>query len=485
MKSIWGNWQCRNHYCVMSLQDEVLGIRLYEKKQNRISLLESNSCKIESNDSGAISQLNDWRQQYKLRFTKTEFLLPLDKVRRTFVKLPENFEGDHDDWLHHKVLNSLPPGMQEKDIIWGYRFYRNKELPDAALITMVHTNLIEKWQRIITAANLRMGQFAGDCFSCIDTLDTVNPDFFTGKVGVIVIAHKSLMMMLFNDADLSDYLEISHSDVDINGSAEKLTELIGSWSLSKICLIDLNSGLSQDALDELGKRLQDNITELKCEVLSDSIPLGIVVGCKSSILETSDLRTDRFQFEMGEAEEKDNTLFISAGVFAVLAILFIMIFVFRMLVVSEQDDWQTQVGQMETRITQIEKLKQKQNSLLKELDSRKVMLGKRSRVAKDLFEISRTLPKDVWLRELRLGRFDDDAFEREGQENEKDNITIQGLSLSETRIGRFLSNLEQSNHFKESTLQFIQNIPREQVYKKTKLRRVPLSKFEIEVGRPQ
>lgn len=485
MKAIWRYWQCRNHHCVMSLQNEMLSIQIYKKKQNRISLMESDSFKIESDDSTVTTQLTDLQQKAALRFIKTEFILPLDKVRRTFVKFPENFEGIHDDWLHHKVMNSLPPGMQEKDIVWGYRLHRNQKLPDAALITIVHTNLIEKWQKTFAAANLRMGQFTGDCFSCIDTLDTVNPDFFTGKVGVVVITHKSLMMMLFNDADLADYLEISHSDVDINGSAEKLTELIGSWSLSKICLTDLNSGLSQDALDELGKRLQDNVTELKSEVSSDSIPLGIVIGDEMSLMETSDLRTGEFQFEMEEAEEKKNALFIGAGVIAVLAILFIATFSFRILAVSEHDDWQTQVGQMETRITQIEKLKQKQNSLIKELDSRKVMLGKRSQVAKDLFEVSRALPEDVWLRELRLGRFDDDFFEDGKVASEIDNILIQGLSLSETRIGRFLSNLEQSNYFEESILQFIQNIPREQVYKKTKLRRVPVSKFEIEVGRPQ
>ncbi|MEJ2627456.1 MAG: PilN domain-containing protein, partial [bacterium] len=129
-------------------------------------------------------------------------------------------------------------------------------------------------------------------------------------------------------------------------------------------------------------------------------------------------------------------------------------------------------------IAVVEEAEREQQKLQKIYYHIQQLSNKRSNFSELLYEISKSTPKLVWLYELTAEP--DQSDEGKAENIKVTTIIIRGLSYNETKTAEFLQNLENLQLLHKVRLSATRRLSAQEVWKRTKLRRIPLIQFTMQ-----
>ena len=129
------------------------------------------------------------------------------------------------------------------------------------------------------------------------------------------------------------------------------------------------------------------------------------------------------------------------------------------------------------QIFSIENMKKEQGKLEQAFIDMQALVMKRSCHARLMERLGGALPRGVWLRGFSIGG------NRVSNENKKKTTQslalISGWALEEVRVADFLSQLERFADFDEVRLMSTNRVSAEEVWKRSRLKKIPLIEFTI------
>ncbi len=175
-------------------------------------------------------------------------------------------------------------------------------------------------------------------------------------------------------------------------------------------------------------------------------------------------------------KKKSQKIIIGAGSLLLLIIFFLQGYTFFLSrKLSELQEQRMLLGKS---IAVVEEAEREQQKLQKIYYHIQQLSNKRSNFSELLYEISKSTPKLVWLYELTA---EPDQSDEGKTENIKvTTIIIRGLSYNETKTAEFLQNLENLQLLHKVRLSATRRLSAQEVWKRTKLRRIPLIQFTMQ-----
>ncbi len=508
MKEYFQGWFYRKHIAVIAFHEN--SIRLIElKKQRRgikcIKVLEhSLKSGMSENGTPEFGLLKYLAAEFTLTRLKTIIHLPQYNLRHHFLKLPAGFNGNMEEWLNQNTAQFLPPGLPKNQIIYGYNHIRNAEDSGAVLLTIAKLDTIKKWTDVFIQLQLRIACVNGNYFpvqSCFAFLDDT---FFQENRAFLHFDTHAVFLLITKKGIPGYYKEFlrSHSQLKSQSHANDVKR-DGIEKESKYASIieELNQFKNEDTLHQIiitGEGVDQNCysdfkktakVKFGGELIQNLIPAGNAnryvhlfgLGIQSLYgqFETCDLRQDEYRQEMNEREQQIQTIHFAGYSGLILISIWLIVMATNFLVKFELGGWEKEVTQLDTKIKQIEELKNTGEELSSQLMLQNNLFKQRSQLANLLFDISRIMPEGVWLRTIRYGQTKD-------ADNAEDKIAeipiiIEGLALAQSGPTKLLSEMEELSYLEQVQLDLMQSIPAEVVLKKTKLRRIPLFKFQLSV----
>lgn len=194
-------------------------------------------------------------------------------------------------------------------------------------------------------------------------------------------------------------------------------------------------------------------------------------------LNTIDLLPESRQEELSKKREKNKAqkIIITAGAFLLMIVFFLQ--GYKFLLSDKLSALQQQKMALRESIAEVEKAEQEEQEFRQLYQHIQQLRYKKSNYSKLLYQISKNMPKSVWLYEFSTQPI---PSEEENSEMERvSSITIQGLTFNEGKTAEFLQNLENLNLLTRVRLTGTKRLSAKEVWRKTKLKRIPLIQFTI------
>lgn len=200
---------------------------------------------------------------------------------------------------------------------------------------------------------------------------------------------------------------------------------------------------------------------------------------KNKHFATYSMLPPEIQQQTAAVQAKQRTLKVILISGAVFLLLWFLVNIFGYFMNRKQVATQAALQQVNSRILAIENLKRENERLTRDLKQVQSILAKRSQTSQVFHEISRIMPENVWL------RFISSPLPRKGTSQtggDKSKLILTGLAFSEKDVTLLLRAFESSSLFDNIRLVQTEGLSEETVWQKTRIRRVGLVRFEVEVA---
>ena len=506
MKELIEAWRYRKHIAVLDIHEQF--IRLMELKKHRsgircIKALERSwESEKSPNEQPEFEILKYAATELNLSRLKVVIHLPQRTFRHHFLKLPLGYNGKVSDWLDENLAQYLPPGLAKNQVVCVYHGFLNSTDSDTVLLTIARRDVIAGWTEIFRKLNLRVVGLIGNEHSLLNGFAFSDRKHHEENRAFLHFDEACIVLIISQQGDVVQYSQyvLDHSEFTSQNNRtsdnigqnldrpwqdaikEKLYDYKKKNGLHRI-IVSGENGLQvcEPVFNEIAK------IESGGDLIHDFLPNGnsakyvllFGLGIQSFYpqFETNDLLPEDFKDEIRDKEEQIHSIHFAGILSLILICIWLILMGANFFVKRELLGWEQEMTKLENQIIQIEELKNAGKMLSSELKMRRNILNQRSHHAKTLFDISKIMPRDVWLRTQRYGQTE--LGEPDDHEIEDVPIILEGLALAESGPTQLLSEMENVPDFEHVQLELMQSIPAKVVFKKTKLRRAPLIKFKL------
>jgi len=412
-------------------------------------------------------------------------------VRHKLIKTPLLSYPETELWLQLHLAEYLPPGIRSSDVAFSFHIGQENHEQQHVLLSIVRKNDIQQRLELLQQAKLSPSAISSGCLDLLNTLALQSDDFFDKTVAIISQQSDKTTVIFCEQGLLADYQEIFIADNNLWG--EKIKHLLvhywqqeqGKPPVAKIFLTGtetekpaLRQCLEEIAAVEIIEPLSGIEKNGQSQLPPDfALATGLAVKGFYPLLNTIDLLPAAEKQQHVQIQEKRsalNVMFLAGGFFLVL---YLIISLWTRVVSSQLKTVDEQFSLLNAQIMAIEKLKQENRLLSEKILQVQGIVLKRSHHSERLYELSRMMPQQVWLRELSLGQNKKQATNSAVAGNEI--ISLAGLAFSAAQVAMFLKSLEDSPSFTNVKLERMVTISAAEVWEKSKLRNIPLVKFII------
>ncbi|MFO7889355.1 MAG: pilus assembly protein PilM [bacterium] len=277
--------------------------------------------------------------------------------------------------------------------------------------------------------------------------------------------------------------------MESSDSLEVISDIIKTWkeqrstTISKI--IFTGHGFKNKNLDKIIIRGAEKKIGYPLESCSEekidpgyAAASGLAVKGFFPQLNTIDLLPESRKMHLSKQREKKKSqrIIIAAGLLLLIIVFLLQGYTFFLS--RKLSELQQQKILLGKSITAVEEAERERHELQQIYYHIQQLSHKRSNFSELLYEISKCTPTLVWLYELIS---ESDQYDEEKTGNNKvKKIIIRGLSYNEGKTAEFLQNLENLHLLHKVRLSDTRRLSDQEVWKKTKIRKIPLIQFTMQ-----
>jgi Tfp pilus assembly PilM family ATPase/Tfp pilus assembly protein PilN len=449
-------------------------------------------------------------------------------VRHTMVKTPVLSFIDTEQWLQENIHHYLPPGVQQNEVTFSfYICAENGEQQNVLLVIAKNSEIIQRID-LLQNLGLKVESLGAGYSDVVNALLYYEDEFYQENVAIITINPEQTTIIICENGLVSCYQELlfelifenisaihssegllagntEHLETDRQTDLNTITQqwylevkqvLIDYWvkslnkqPISKIYFcgkskwfLVVSKYLETIAETEIAQPLKGILSNGKKLAAEYALPAGLALKGHYPLLNSINLLPAENKEKIALDKEKNRALriILAAGIIFLLLVIFGN--VSGLYVNNKLETSQENFQQLQSRIIALEKLESENLSLSQQIGLAKEILVNRSNYSLLLWEISRILPKKVWLREISVSKQSPDEKKMKAKfaNTNSTNFSLSGFTFTEQNIALVLKALENSKMFIDLKLIRTRLILAKQVYEKTKLKRVSLIRFTID-----
>jgi Tfp pilus assembly PilM family ATPase/Tfp pilus assembly protein PilN len=520
----------RESYLGLDIDSRVVKIVELEKCRKGMILKKWGSEPVPPQENGEALAESIKKLKHRMGLNGSRVITRMDGfgVRHTMVKTPVLSFTDTEQWLQENIHHYLPPGVQKNEV--NLSFHIGSENGDEQDVLLVIARKSEINQRIDLLQNLGLEvESLGAGYSdVVNALFCYGEEFCHKNVAVITINPEQTTIIICENGFVSCYQELFlelpldnnsaiQSPVDLPSADTEHLEtdrqtdlntimqhwyievkqvLIDYWvkslnkqPISKIYLcgkskwfLVVSKYLETIAETEIAQPLKGILSNGKKMAAEYALPAGLALKGHYPLLNSINLLPAENKEKNTFDKEKNRALrmILAAGIIFLLLVIFGN--VSGLYVNNKLETSQENFQQLQSRIIALEKLESENVSLSQQIGLAKDILVNRSNYSLLLWELSRILPKKVWLREITISKQspNEKKAKPEYSHTNSSHFSLSGFTFTEQNIASVLKSMENSKMFTDLKLIQTRMISANQVYEKTKLKRVSLIRFTID-----
>ena len=414
-------------------------------------------------------------------------------VRHTFLESPLLSSAELTQWVREQILKQLPVSVKSSQLVITYHILNQHEQGFRLLVGTCQRHVIEKRIRLIEEAGLKPIAIGLGSLDLILAFALQDRTFFNEAVLFVEADQDRNSLILTENGspvfyqNMESHLSGSRS---VHAVKQQVTEFLsayrqkGETKLQKIILVGMHAKEEmQDGLASLQSRVDLGVPLRdmgKQELPSEyAVASGLALKKYYPLLNTLDFLLKENKQAIHQENEKRfaQRLILGLG-FIVLAAMLILN-ITKAVLLDRLENSEAQLLALNEKILTVEQAKKDQKIMVNALSEMQKLVVRRSRYAELMDEVALILPKKVWLGELVC-----DPLQSVGNKKKQKSadVLISGWAFDEIRIADFLAGLEKSPFFKNARLLTTERLSANEVWKRSKMRKVPLIKFQIEAG---
>lgn len=512
-------WLRKLNSSAIGLEVDKDAIRVVQltRRFNRIHVKKHGEEKIGKSKAAKDSPASACRRLFSLLgLRKREVILHLDgpRVRHQVLELPL-FRPEEIHAAIRKTIGESAllagPAMQAQ-FLFSYHLYDQKSDKYAALVSYAHENVIVDRLQQVESAGLQPVMFGAGKID-VALAYALHEDYFQKNLLFVAMGVSYAAFVITQSGAPAFYMEKAlapqrdlashegaenrdnHPTEEQNGAEsgfaaevmQTCREVMLYWQQNTSQTIDkiLFCGNDKDTMSPdfdipvvAAKPLESATGTKRPLPAKFSLAAGLAMKKLFPELNTIDLLpAPRKAILRQQCEKRRSLRFILANGLLILSIL-LALRLMHSHYAGEQEFAATQYLQFATAISDLELLQKKQQKLQRALAGMQRLVHERSNHARLLQEISLLLPRGVWLSGLEVGLARTNQTEQPTIEVKK--IRLAGWALQEGAVAEFLGNVEESTLFASVHLKSTTRIPASEVWRRTKVRKVPLISFTFE-----
>lgn len=456
-----------------------------------------------SNDEAIAAAVQTLKQRMKLDSAPVVTTLNGPGVRHVMVKTPVLTVAETESWLVKNLSKYLPPTVKAGDIRFSFHICQEQGEHQQVLLSLARKSEVDQWLHALEPLNLDFLALSTGTADMVNSFAFSQNGFYLQTQALLHITPERTSVAICEQGALAYYQEIFQTFSEDSRPTEKVEVQLNQWlkqvkeivvdywhnaiakpTVQKIVLTGnekllptLKTVAEALAETEIGQPLQG--LEKNGQPLPPDFALaaGLAVKGHYPLLNGINLLPPEIKQQTDETLAKQRTLKVILFSGAAFLVVWFLVNIAGYFLDQNLTSTQESLMQVNSRIVAIEKLKRENEQLSQDLKQVQSILVNRSQTSLVLHEISRIMPKNVWLRSIATPSQKKRKSKTDGDESK---LILTGLAFSENDITLLLRALESSPLFDNIRLVQTERLSDEVVWKKTKIRRVGLVRFEME-----
>jgi Tfp pilus assembly protein PilN len=447
-----------------------------------------------SSGNGVIHAIQNLYQRLRIQNREVVVHIGGGSIRHTFLEAPLLSPNELKRWVREQILKQLPVSVKASQLIVTYHILNQHDQGFRLLVGTCQRHVIEKKIQMLEKAGLKPIAIGLGSLDLVLAFALQDRTFFREAVLIIEADQRRNSLILTENGSPVFYQNLELPQLsgskDLNAVKQQVTEIISAYRLKgeteiqKIILVGAhateeiwNNLSSLKILIELGVPLRGmGKQELSSEY---AVASGLALKKYYPLLNMLNFLPETNQHAIRQENEKRFVCRLILGLGSVILLAMLILNITKVILFDRLETSEAQLLVLNEKILAVEQAKKDQKRMARALNEMQKLVVNRSRYAELMDEVARILPKKVWLGELVCDPFQ--SADTPKKQKSAD-VLINGWAFDEIHIADFLSGLEKSTFFRDTKLLSTKLLSANDVWKRTKLRKVPLIQFHIEAG---